>query len=142
MFNIGTEELILILLVSLLLFGAKRIPEIARAMGKGMADFRDALSGMEREIKGETPAARPPTTLSGFLAAPKESVPRSGTAAAEAEAPSTAPESSAPVPSAAGAAAATDSGGASVFGAPEAPGGLSAGLPPAPPGPSTTPLAG
>lgn len=79
MFNIGTEELILILLVSLLLFGAKRIPEVARALGKGMADFRDALSGMERELKGDgTPGAHA-TILSSALLPPPESVSREGT---------------------------------------------------------------
>jgi len=64
MFNIGTQELLLILLAVLLLFGAKRIPEVARSLGKGLGDFRDALSGVERELKGEPPAPRrePPET--------------------------------------------------------------------------------
>jgi sec-independent protein translocase protein TatA len=53
MFNIGTQELLIILFVVLLLFGAKRIPEVARSLGKGVGDFRDALSGVEREIKRE-----------------------------------------------------------------------------------------
>ena len=48
--------MVLVLLAILLLFGAKRIPEVARAVGKGMADFRDAMSGVERELKGEPPA--------------------------------------------------------------------------------------
>jgi sec-independent protein translocase protein TatA len=62
MFNIGTQELLIILLVVLVLFGAKRIPEVSRALGKGVADLRDALSGVERELKGETlvPPRRPP----------------------------------------------------------------------------------
>jgi TatA/E family protein of Tat protein translocase len=55
MFNIGTQEMVLILLVVLLLFGAKRIPEISRSLGKGLADFRDAMAGVERELKGEPP---------------------------------------------------------------------------------------
>lgn len=56
MFNIGTQELLIILFVVLLLFGAKRIPEVARSLGKGVADLRDAVSGVERELKGETGA--------------------------------------------------------------------------------------
>ncbi len=63
MFNIGTQELLIILLVVLLLFGAKRIPEVARALGKGMTDFRDAMAGVERELKGEPPVAHPAPRL-------------------------------------------------------------------------------
>ncbi len=59
MFNIGSKELLLILLVTLLLFGAKRIPEVARALGKGLAEFRDAMTGVERELRGEPPVMRP-----------------------------------------------------------------------------------
>lgn len=40
-------DLILILLIGLLLFGANRIPETARAMGKALREFRDAVSGKE-----------------------------------------------------------------------------------------------
>ena len=59
MFNIGTQELLILLLVVLILFGAKRIPEVARALGKGVGDFREALSGVERELKGEPRVAGP-----------------------------------------------------------------------------------
>jgi sec-independent protein translocase protein TatA len=41
--RIGTSELILILLVILLLFGAKRIPEIARSIGRAMNQFKKGL---------------------------------------------------------------------------------------------------
>jgi sec-independent protein translocase protein TatA len=58
MFNIGTQELLVILLVVLLLFGARRVPEVSRALGKGMADLREALSGVERELKGDAPRSR------------------------------------------------------------------------------------
>ena len=47
--NIGTGEIILLLLLALLLFGAKRLPEIGRSMGKGMREFKDSLSGKERD---------------------------------------------------------------------------------------------
>ena len=42
MFGIGTQELLIIFLIILLLFGASRIPEIAKAMGKGIRDFKKA----------------------------------------------------------------------------------------------------
>ncbi len=50
MFGIGTQELLLILVVVLLLFGGKRVPEVARALGKGMADFRKAMRDVQREV--------------------------------------------------------------------------------------------
>ena len=42
--NIGMGELVLILLIVLLLFGAKRLPEIAKGMGKSIRSFKDGLS--------------------------------------------------------------------------------------------------
>lgn len=48
--NLGFTELILIFLVVLLLFGAKRIPEIARGLGKGIREFKDATTDVKREL--------------------------------------------------------------------------------------------
>lgn len=48
--NIGTPELILILGVVLLLFGGKKMPELARGLGKGIREFKDASDGVKREI--------------------------------------------------------------------------------------------
>lgn len=49
----GPLELILIFLVLLLIFGAKRIPEIARGVGKGIREFKDATSEISRELNME-----------------------------------------------------------------------------------------
>lgn len=49
--NIGATEIILIVLVILLLFGAKKIPELARGIGKGMSEFKKGLKDVEDEIK-------------------------------------------------------------------------------------------
>ena len=46
---IGVQEILLILLVVLLVFGAKRIPEIARALGRAAHEFRKARTELERE---------------------------------------------------------------------------------------------
>ncbi|MFM8976916.1 MAG: twin-arginine translocase TatA/TatE family subunit [Bacteroidota bacterium] len=52
-FNLSSGELVLIFAVILLLFGAKRIPELARGLGKGIREFKDASSGIKREIEKE-----------------------------------------------------------------------------------------
>lgn len=51
--NIGTGEIILILLVILILFGAKKIPELAQGLGKGIREFKKAMKDVEEEIKQE-----------------------------------------------------------------------------------------
>ena len=49
--NLGAGEIILILLVVLILFGAKKIPELAKGLGKGMSEFKKGLKEVETEIK-------------------------------------------------------------------------------------------
>ena len=49
--NIGTQELILIFLLALLLFGAKRLPELFKSFGKSIKEFKKATSGVEDEIR-------------------------------------------------------------------------------------------
>lgn len=49
--NIGPMEIILIVIVILLLFGAKKIPEFAQGLGKGMREFKKALKDVEEEVK-------------------------------------------------------------------------------------------
>jgi sec-independent protein translocase protein TatA len=53
MFNIGGSELFFIMFIVLMLFGSKKIPEIARGLGKGLREMKDAASGIEREINKE-----------------------------------------------------------------------------------------
>jgi sec-independent protein translocase protein TatA len=49
MFGIGGQELLLILVIVLLLFGAKKLPELARGMGKGIKEFKKAQNEDEDE---------------------------------------------------------------------------------------------
>ncbi len=49
--NIGAGEIILIVLAILVLFGAKKIPELAQGIGKGMKEFKKALKDVEEDIK-------------------------------------------------------------------------------------------
>lgn len=48
--NLGGMELILILFVVLLLFGAKKIPELARGLGRGIREFKDASKEIQNEV--------------------------------------------------------------------------------------------
>jgi sec-independent protein translocase protein TatA len=62
--NLGPWEILLILLVVLLVFGAKRLPEMGAAMGKGIKEFKRNISEMKDSIdKGETSADVPPRQL-------------------------------------------------------------------------------
>ena len=57
--NVGPWEIILLLLLALLLFGAKRLPEIGRSMGRGLREFKDSVSGKDAD---DEPAELPVTT--------------------------------------------------------------------------------
>jgi sec-independent protein translocase protein TatA len=46
--SIGPLEIVLLLVVALLLFGAKRLPEIGRSLGSGMREFKDSVSGVTK----------------------------------------------------------------------------------------------
>ncbi len=50
MFGIGAQELMIIFLIVLLLFGANRIPEIARGLGRGIRDFKRATRDIEDDL--------------------------------------------------------------------------------------------
>jgi len=58
MFGIGAQELMIIFLIVLLLFGANRIPEIARGLGRGIRDFKRATRDIEDDLnlRDEEPA--------------------------------------------------------------------------------------
>ncbi len=48
--NIGTGELLIILLVILVLFGAKKIPDLAQGLGKGIREFKKAIKDVQEDI--------------------------------------------------------------------------------------------
>jgi sec-independent protein translocase protein TatA len=52
--NLGGGEVVLIIFVILLLFGGKGLPNIARTLGKGMREFKDAASGIQKDIQQST----------------------------------------------------------------------------------------
>ena len=49
--NLGPSEMAVIFVLVLLLFGAKKLPELARGMGKGMGEFKRARQEFENEIR-------------------------------------------------------------------------------------------
>ncbi len=69
MFGIGAQELMIIFLIVLLLFGANRIPEIAKGLGRGIRDFKRATREIDDEVRSsdddrrrinERPVSTPP----------------------------------------------------------------------------------
>jgi sec-independent protein translocase protein TatA len=50
---IGVQELLVILLIILLLFGAKKIPELAKGLGSGLREFRKAAKDLDKELGNE-----------------------------------------------------------------------------------------
>jgi sec-independent protein translocase protein TatA len=54
-FGISIWELMILLIVLLLIFGAKRLPEMGRSLGKGMREFKDSVTGVEEAVTTTTP---------------------------------------------------------------------------------------
>ena len=70
-FNLGTGEIIAIVLVILLLFGGRKIPELMRGLGKGVKSFKQGMNEVEEEIKKpledldkDKPGSRPDNPIS------------------------------------------------------------------------------
>jgi sec-independent protein translocase protein TatA len=59
MFGIGWTEVLLIVLIVLLLFGAKRIPEVMRSLGKGVHELKKGMQGMDLDEKDRTKTPKP-----------------------------------------------------------------------------------
>jgi sec-independent protein translocase protein TatA len=69
-FGLGFGELLLIFGVLVLFFGGKRLPEVAAGMGRGIRDFKRALSGMDDESVQAAQAAKPVPPPAAAPAAP------------------------------------------------------------------------
>lgn len=102
--KMGTQEIVLIGIAVLLLFGGKKIPELMRGLGKGMREFKDASSGVRREIEdtvneveraAKTDPPKKPRELAAAKpdapAGTKETTPAGAVSAASEPAPKTQP---------------------------------------------------
>jgi len=98
MFGIGFQEMLIILVVVLIFFGPKRLPDLAKSLGKGIAEFKKASEevrkGIEDAVKeesvSETP--NPPEDLSSYGKAPGNASTPEETAKPESAAPTGVPE--------------------------------------------------
>ena len=69
-FGLGTPEIIAILVIVFLLFGAKKLPEFARGLGKSLGEFKKAKSEFEEETMSDAPASKPESRPSPELSQP------------------------------------------------------------------------
>ncbi|MBB5232675.1 Sec-independent protein translocase subunit TatA/TatB [Deinococcus budaensis] len=105
--NIGPAELLVILVIALLVFGPRKLPELGKSLGAGIREFRRGTAGLKEELEGslrEGPAAPAPA------AAPVQTVVAQAVVPAVTPAPPTpvAPQAVTPAPAAAPAAPADD----------------------------------
>ena len=66
---LGTPEIILIVLVILLLFGGRKIPEMMKGLGKGVKSFKDGMNGIEKDLDTDV---RPKDKTADFTANEKD----------------------------------------------------------------------
>ena len=53
--NVGPLELVVVLIIALVIFGPKRLPELGRSMGKGIREFRSSVSGKDNDDESTPP---------------------------------------------------------------------------------------
>ena len=55
--SLGVQELLIILVIAVLIFGGKKIPEVAKGLGQGIRQFKDSLKGEEEESAKKQPTS-------------------------------------------------------------------------------------
>ena len=94
--NIGPLEIIILLVIVLVIFGPKRLPELGRGLGKGMREFKDSVTGKDDD-RQELRASNEPQTTGQAPAPPEQAaVTQQQPPAAPATAPAPPPEAEQP----------------------------------------------
>jgi sec-independent protein translocase protein TatA len=76
MFGLGAQELLLILLIVLVLFGAKRLPEMARGLGKSISEFKKGVREVDQEVRSSLEDERKPASGTGDTSRQNPPTPR------------------------------------------------------------------
>ena len=59
--GIGFQEIVIVLIIALLVFGPKRLPELGRSLGKGIREFKESITGNDKDDEpDDAPAELPP----------------------------------------------------------------------------------
>jgi sec-independent protein translocase protein TatA len=74
--------MLILLVVLLLVFGAKRLPEMGRSLGKGMREFKDGVSGLDDDVNTTPPTTATPASPQELPVATSEPIPPAPAAAA------------------------------------------------------------
>jgi sec-independent protein translocase protein TatA len=72
--NIGWQGLVIILVVLLVIFGPKRLPEMGRSLGRGMREFKDSVTGKDDDQPREIPPSAPDDAVTGAQPRERDSV--------------------------------------------------------------------
>lgn len=72
MFGIGTTELLVILFIILLVFGSKKLPELAQGLGRGIREFKKATNDIQEELDISKPLNQPEQTKSPHTSTEEE----------------------------------------------------------------------
>ena len=72
MFGLGISEIVVILVIALIFIGPKKLPELARGLGKGLKEFQNAAKGIQDSLNNPTPSDTNSDTKSDTTSTPQD----------------------------------------------------------------------